>query len=80
MDFYKALPPSIGLPASQEGLNDSSIKKILLKMAIKSENGNIYFNELLYRLMRESYYGNVKLNTRMTILELKTQFKLYHIT
>ena len=61
-------------------MSDSSIKKILLKMGIKSEGGNIYFNELLYRLMRESYYGNVKLNTRMTILELKTQFKLYHIT
>ena len=81
MSFFKALPPSIGLAQSPDLMTDSSIKKILLKMGIKSEGGFIYFNELLYRLMREKYVtGKFRLNTRMTIIELTTQFKLYHIT
>ena len=81
MSFYKALPPAIGLIQQEAGMNASSIKKVLLKMGIKSEGGFIYFNELLYRLMREKYVtGKFRLNTRMTIIELTTQFKLYHIT
>ena len=63
---------------NQADMSDAAIKKILLKMGIKSENGHIYFNELLYRLMREKYVtGQFRLNTRMTIIELTTQFKLY---
>ena len=50
---------------------DGELKKQLLKMAIKSDNGYIYFNELLYRCMRRKY-GNMKIGKKMQIFELKT--------
>jgi hypothetical protein len=43
---------------------DGELKKQLLKMAIKSDNGYIYFNELLYRCMRRKY-GNMKIGKKM---------------
>ena len=46
---------------SEEYYEDGELKKQLLKMAIKSDNGYIYFNELLYRCMRRRY-GNMKIN------------------
>lgn len=49
--------------------------KQLLKLGIRSENGFIFFNELLYRCMRRQY-GNFKLNRQMTIYEISTQFRL----
>ena len=52
------------------------MKKKMLKMGIRSDDGFVYFNELLYRLMREQYC-KFKLNKRMTLHELSTQFKLY---
>ena len=65
-------------------MKDEHIKKILLKMGIKSEGGFIYFNELLYRLMREKYVTILPLeeklkfmNRAMTMHELTTQFRLY---
>ena len=76
--FYKKLHPIIGMSNPKE-MKDDAIKKNLLKMGIKSEGGFIYFNELLYRLMREKYV-KFKLNTPMAILELTTQFKLYQMT
>ena len=75
-EFFKTLPPPIGLPTDT---SDNSIKKIMLKMGIRSDNGFVYFNELLYRCMRRQY-GNFKLGKKMQITELKTQFKLYSIT
>ena len=48
-------------------------------MGIKSENGFIYFNELLYRMLRNRY-GNFQLNKKMQIRELITQLKLFDIT
>lgn len=33
----------------------SEMRKQMLKMGIKSENGFVYFNELLYRVMRRKY-------------------------
>lgn len=48
-------------------------------MAIKSDNGYIYFNELLYRCMRRKY-GNMKINKKMQIFELKTQYGIYLMT
>ena len=78
LDFYKKLPYPMGM---QPSTTDAEAKKILLKMGIKSENGFIYFNELLYRLMREQYVTDkFTLNTKMTIVELTTQFKLYNLT
>jgi len=52
-------------------LPDDEAKKQILKMNIRSEDGWIYFNELLYRSMRR-VYGTFKLNKKMQILELKT--------
>ena len=46
------------------------------RQSIKADDGFIYFNEILYRLMREQYC-TFKLNKRMTLHELSTQFKLY---
>ena len=46
---------------SVEFYDDGELKKQLLKMAINSESGYIYFNELLYRCMRKKY-GNMKSN------------------
>jgi len=56
--------------------SEAEIKKNLLKMGIKNENGFIYFNELLYRSMRRKY-GNFKVNKLMQINELRTQFQIY---
>lgn len=52
------------------------MKKNLLKMSIKSDNGYIYFNEMLYRCMRRKY-GNMKINKKMQVFELRTQFNIY---
>jgi len=59
--------------------DDEELKKNVLKMCIKSNNGYIYFNELLYRCMRRKY-GNMKLNRQMQIFELKTQYNIYLMT
>lgn len=56
--------------------NEAEIKKNLLKMGIRNENGFIYFNELLYRAMRRKY-GNFKVNKNMQVTELRTQFAIY---
>jgi len=55
------------------------MKKTILKMGIRSEDGWIYFNELLYRCLRK-VHGNFKLNKRMQYVELLTQFKISMIT
>jgi len=47
--FFKALPPPFGLPAET---TDDQMKKVMLKMGIRCDDGYVYFNELLYRCMR----------------------------
>jgi len=64
---------------SEEFFDTGELKKNLLKMGIKSNQGFIYFNELLYRCMRRKY-GNMKINKKMQVFELKTQFKIYLMT
>jgi len=64
---------------SYENFEDGELKKNLLKMGIKSDNGYIYFNELLYRCMRRKY-GNMKINKKMQIFELRTQYNIYLLT
>lgn len=51
----------------------------MLKMAIKSDQGYIFFNEMLYRCMRRKY-GNMKINKKMQIFELRTQYSIYLMT
>ena len=55
------------------------MKKTMIKMGIRCDDGYIYYNELLYRCMRRCY-GNFKLNKRMYIIELKTMFKIMQKT
>jgi hypothetical protein len=43
----------------------------MLKMGVRSVDGYVYFNELLYRCMRR-LYGSFRLNKQMYIIELKT--------
>ena len=64
---------------SDEYFDDGELKKQLLRMGIKSDKGYIYFNELLYRCMRRKY-GNMKINKKMQIFELRTQFGIYLMT
>jgi len=45
-------------------------------MGIKSENGFVFFNEMLYRCMRRKY-GSFKISKKMQIFELGTQFEIY---
>jgi hypothetical protein len=61
LPLFERLPPPLGMAP---GGKKSDKKKQLLKMGIKSDEGFIYFNELLYRLMRE-VYGKIRLNKRM---------------
>jgi hypothetical protein len=62
------LPPPLGLPPETP---DDQLKKIMLKMGVRSVDGYVYFNELLYRCMRR-LYGSFRLNKQMYIIELKT--------
>lgn len=59
--------------------DDGELKKQMLKMAIKSDQGYIFFNEMLYRCMRRKY-GNMKINKKMQIFELRTQYSIYLMT
>ena len=44
--------------------DEGDVKKFLLKMSIRSTDGFICFNELLYRAMRRKY-GNFKIGKKM---------------
>jgi len=72
-DFFRKLPTPIGLP---QEMTDNDIRKVMLKMGIRSDNGYVYFNELLYRCMRRQY-GNFKLGRKLQIRELTTQYMIY---
>lgn len=73
--FFRALgefgtrESSLGF--ADEHFEEGELKKNMLKMAIKSDHGYIFFNELLYRCMRRKY-GNHKINKKMQIFELRT--------
>lgn len=64
---------------SYEFYTEPELKKHMLKMGIKSDNGCVYFNELLYRCMRRKY-GSHKIRRKMQIIELRTQYKIYKMT
>lgn len=81
VDFFGDLPHPMGMKVvnEEDRMSDSELKKQMLKMGIRTEDGWIFFNELLYRCMRR-VYGNFKLNKKMQITELKTLFKISVIT
>lgn len=57
---------------------DAVIDRIVLQMGINVDDGFIYFNEMLYRIMRAQFVTakNLKFNKVLTVSELVTQFKL----
>lgn len=74
-DFFRDLgeygTDETTLGFNKERIDEGDLNKNLLKMGIKSDQGCIYFNELLYRCMRRKY-GNMKINKKMQIFELRT--------
>lgn len=62
--FRKLGEESESLGFRELDYDDGEMKKNLLKMAIKTDNGYIFFNEMLYRCMRRKY-GNMKINKSM---------------
>jgi hypothetical protein len=46
------------------GVTEGDLKKNMLKMGIRCDDGYIYFNEMLYRCMKR-VYGNFKMNRKM---------------
>ena len=77
--FRKLGAENDSLGFTYEKYDDGELKKYVLRMAIKPQGGYIYFNEMLYRCMRRKY-GNMKINKRMQIFELNTQYSIYLIT
>lgn len=69
--FRKLGDENESLGFSYDSYDDGELKKNVLKMGIKSDNGYIFFNEMLYRCMRRKY-GNMKINKKMQIFELRT--------
>jgi len=61
------------------GVREGELKKTMLKMGISSEDGYIYFNELLYRCMKR-VHGMMKLPKEMKVIELKTRFSIFFMT
>ena len=61
-----------------EGSRDLDVQRIIIKMGINVDDGFIYFNEMLYRIMRAQFVTakNLKFNKVLTVSELVTQFKL----
>jgi hypothetical protein len=49
----------------------------MLKMAIRGDNGYVYFNELLYRCMKRKY-GPPRMNRNNQILELSTKYRIFN--
>jgi len=73
--FFQTLKDPLGMP----GIQEPDLKRNMLQMGIRADEGYIYFNELLYRCMRR-IYGDMKLNKEMQIIELKTQFRIFMTT
>jgi len=57
-------------------VKEAEMKRMMLKMGIVSDNGFIYMNEMLYRIMRRRY-GKFRLNKKMLLSEILTQYTLY---
>tara|TARA_B110000285_G_C14941713_1_gene522350 strand:+ start:549 stop:818 length:270 start_codon:yes stop_codon:yes gene_type:complete len=78
--FFRSLgEDNESLGFREDLFDDGELKKQMLKMAIKSDQGYIFFNEMLYRCMRRKY-GNMKINKKMQIFELRTQYSIYLMT
>ena len=59
------------------------LNRMILKMGINVQDGFVYFNEMLYRVMRAQYVtgkNKMKLNSKLMILEIATQYKISELT
>jgi len=81
--FFRVLGDHGGSAASlgfgTDQYDAPELKKQMLKMAIRPDNGYVYFNELLYRCMRRKH-GNMKSNKKMQECELATQHRIFQLT
>lgn len=62
-----------------DAARSTDIQRVILKMGIQVDDGFIYFNEMLYRVMR-AQFGRVKQNKVMALNELVTQFRILEHT
>lgn len=82
-DFIKKLP---GKMQKNMGMDDyykeEDINRMILKMGINVDEGFIYFNEMLYRIMRAQFVTNKRLRFSkiMTVKELATQYAIAELT
>jgi len=73
--FFDKLPTDMKRKIGvSEKAPEEEINRIILKMGINMDDGVVYFNEMLYRIMRAQYVTHVgtKMNKVMTIKELVT--------
>jgi hypothetical protein len=59
-----------------DAMEESDQKRIMLKMAIRGDDGYVFFNELLYRCMRRKY-GNFKMDSKNQTKELITKYRIF---
>lgn len=72
-DLYNDKNSQLGF---SDAMEEAEQKKQMLKMAIRGEDGYVFFNELLYRTMRRKY-GNFKMDAKNQIIELSTKFRIF---
>ena len=55
-----------------EGAKEEDISRVVLKMGINVDDGFVYFNEMIYRIMRAQFVlsNNMVYNKVMTMNEL----------
>lgn len=63
----------------RENAKEMDVNRTIIKMGINVDDGFIYFNEMLYRIMR-AQFGNVKFNKVMALNELVTQYRVAELT
>ena len=79
-NFFKQLPKRMLKKMDiDDGAREMDVQRVILKMGIQVDDGFIYFNEMLYRVMR-AQFGRVKINKFMVLQELVTQFKMLQFT
>ena len=79
-DFFARLPQRIRKKIGvMEGARELDVQSIIIKIGIQVDDGFIYFNEMLYRIMR-AQFGRVRFNKVMALNELITQYKIMELT
>eukprot|EP00347_Sterkiella_histriomuscorum_P015163 403358079 len=73
--FFQSMNEPLGMPDS----NEKEINKEIIKMGIRSEDGWVFFNELLYRSMKRIYGDKDFKSDIMIITEFQTLFKIHQI-